>query len=61
MFEESLIKRLMRGLQYSIPTAPRPKVLFSLTQIKDLCHSFESTLTLQSSFSYGVLWTLLHF
>ena len=53
VFEESLIKRLMQGLQYSIPAKPRPNGLFSLPQIKELsqlCQSFESTLTYRAAF-----------
>ena len=53
VFEEALIKRLMHGLQYSIPTKPGPKGLFSLAQIKEmsqLCHTFESTLAYRAAF-----------
>ena len=53
VFEDVLVKRLLRGIQYSSVQKPRPKGLFSLRNIKEisqLCHSYESTLTYRAAF-----------
>ena len=53
VFEDALVKRLLRGIQYSNVQKPRPKGLFSLQHIKEisqLCHSYESTLTYRTAF-----------
>ena len=55
VFEASLTRRLLQGLQYVITTKLRPKGLFLLLQIKkkeilQSCRSLESTLTYRVAF-----------
>ena len=53
VFETSLVRKLLRGVQYPNVHKPRPKGLFSLLQIREisqLCQSFESILTYRAAF-----------
>ena len=48
VFENSMVKRMLQGIQYSCVATPTLKGLFSLHQIREIsqsCESFESTLT----------------
>ena len=52
-FEGPLVKRMLRGIQYSCVVTPTPKGLFSLHQIREisqLCDSFECTLTYRCAY-----------
>ena len=53
VFESALVRRFLRELQYSVPANPRPKDLFSLSQILEisqLCESSESSLTYRAAY-----------
>ena len=53
MFEKPIIKRLLKGINYTVRHQPSPKGLFSLTQIREisrLCDIFESSLTYRAAF-----------
>ena len=61
VFEDYFVKRLLRGIQYSVPLVVRPKGLFSLSQIREIvriCDIFENSLTYRGAFLlafYGLL------
>ena len=53
VFESPLVRKFLRGLQYTVPPNPQPKGLFSLNQIHEisqLCESFESSLTYRAAY-----------
>ena len=61
VFEDYFVKRLLRGIQYSVPLVVRPRGLFSLSQIREIvriCDIFENSLTYRGAFLlafYGLL------
>ena len=61
VFEDYFVKRLLRGIQYSVPLVVRPWGLFSLPQIREIvriCDFFENPLTYRGAFLlafYGLL------
>ena len=61
VFEDYFVKRLLRGIQYSVPLVVRPKGLFSLSQMCEIvriCDIFENSLTYRAAFLlafYGLL------
>ena len=51
--EAVLVKKVLRGLQYSVSSKPRPKGLFALSQIQEIsqvCESFESLMTYRAAY-----------
>ena len=61
-FESPLVKRTLKGVNYTVHTTPSPKGLFSLQQIKEisrLCDIYESSLTYRAAFLLG-FYGLLH-
>ena len=53
VFDAPLVRRMLRGLQYSIRSVPTSKGLFMLQQLREisqLCESFESTLTYRAAY-----------
>ena len=55
-FESPLVKRILKGVNYTVHTPPSPKGLFSLQQIKEisrLCEIYESSLTYRAAFLLG--------
>ena len=61
VFEDPMVKRMLKGISYTIRSQPSPKGLFTLSQIREisrLCKVFESSLTYRSAFLlafYGLL------
>ena len=48
IFENAMIKRLLRGINYTVHVEPSPKGIFTLHQLREisrLCEIFESSLT----------------
>ena len=61
VFESPLVKRMLKGINYTVHTQPSPKGLFTLYQIREisrLCEIYESSLTYRAAFLldfYGLL------
>ena len=53
VFEKPMVKRMLRGINYTVRSQPSPKGLFTLMQIREisrLCDVFESSLTYRAAF-----------
>ena len=56
-----VVKRMLKGISYTVRSQPSPKGLFNLSQIREisrLCEVFESSLTYRAAFLlafYGLL------
>ena len=63
VFENPMIKRMLRGINYTVHTQPTPKGLFTLRQVCEIsreCEIFESSLTYRAAFFISILWSALH-
>ena len=60
-FESPLVKRMLKGINYTVHNQPTPRGLFTLQQIREisrLCEIYESSLTYRAAFLlafYGLL------
>ena len=53
VFERPIVKRMLKGINYTVRSQPSPKSLFTLLQIREisrLCDVFESSLTYRAAF-----------
>ena len=53
VFEKPMVKRMLRGINYTVRSQPSPKSLFTLMQIREisrLCDVFESSLMYRAVF-----------
>ena len=53
VFDDPIVKRMLKGINYTVRPQPSPKGLFTLIQILEishLCEIFESSLTYRSAF-----------
>ena len=62
VFDDPMVKRTLKGINYTVQIQPSPKGMFTLIQIREisrLCEVFESSLTYRSAFLLAFFGLLL--